>query len=233
MDLAVIYPVYNEVDIIEKTARETVKALEASHIDSYRIVFVTDGSTDGTQRKADELQEEIEEVEHLSHEERLGKGGAFEKAFKQVEAENFAYCDADLSTDLKHLEEGLKYLDQGHDIAVGSRRVSNGFDRGFTREIPSIVFNEALRKFFGSEIYDHQCGFKFFEAEDSEEVIEEVDSDHWFWDAEMLIRGQRSSKNIKEFSVDWEDPGDSKVSIYKDSIYFARKLVELRIDLWR
>jgi len=229
----VVYPVYNEVEILEDTAQKTIEFLRETEIDSFQIVLVTDGSTDGTQEEADRLEKEIPEIKHLKFDKRLGKGLAFEKAFQEVEAEKFVYSDADLSTELKHIEDAEKHLEKGYDIAVGSRRIEEGLDRGLKREMPSVVFNELIRKAFGSMIKDHQCGFKAFDSEAAEDVFSEVESSHWFWDAEMLVRAQRKDMDVKEFSVDWEESTDSKVSVFRDSVYFLRKTVELRINLWR
>lgn len=233
MELAVVYPVYNEADILEEAANKTVNFLEDSDIRDFKVVFVSDGSTDGTQKKADKLEEKILEVKHVKHGERLGKGAAFEKAYRETEAEKIAYCDADLSTDLKHLEEAVKHLENGYSIVSGSRRVEKGLERGLRRELPSIFFNELMKKSFRSKIEDHQCGFKLFRTGDVEELFGKVDSSHWFWDAEMLVRAQRKGLEIKEFPVDWKDTKDSKVNVVKDSFYFLKKTCELRIKLWR
>lgn len=233
MEIAVVYPVYNEAEILENTAKKTVEALKQQGLEDFTVVYVSDGSTDGTQEEADSLAEEMPEVQHLKYSERLGKGKAFEKAFYSIDAEKFFYCDADLSTELKHLEDLNKHLENGYSIAAGSRRISPGFERGLVREMPSIFFNELLRAVFLSKIRDHQCGFKGFRKEDVEDLFEEVDSEHWFWDAEMLVRAQRKDLRIKEFPVEWSEASDSKVSVFRDSLYFLRKTAELRVKLWR
>lgn len=232
MELAVVYPVYNEVDILDETATKTVEFLTENTEDDFKIIFVTDGSTDGTQKEADRLADKYGEVEHLEFDERLGKGLAFEKAFENIDSEAFVYSDADLSTDLKHLEDILTYLEE-NSIAIGSRRMSSGFERGLFREIPSIFFNELLRMSFRSNLKDHQCGFKGFRSSDVESLFKDIDSNHWFWDAEMLVRAQRKDIDIKEFAVDWNEASDSKVSVFQDSMYFLKKIFELRVKLWK
>lgn len=233
MDLAVVYPVYNEVEILEETAEKTVQFLR-NHDLNFSVVYVTDGSTDGTQDEADRLAEEVPEVSHLEYGDRLGKGKAFERAFNEVDARKFAYCDADLSTELKHLEDLNGHLENGFSIVAGSRRLGPGFDRGPLREIPSIFFNELLRIVFGSGIRDHQCGFKGFRKEEKvQNLFKEVDSRHWFWDAEMLIRAQRKGIKIKEFPVEWSEASESKVNVFRDSLYFLKKTAELRVKLWK
>lgn len=231
MELAVVYPVYNEVEYLEDAARKTKKKLEQLEVENYQIVFISDGSTDGTQEKADKLEENIEEVNHLNYNQRLGKGGAFEKAFEKTDAEKYAYCDVDLSTDLKHITEGLNHLED-YEIAVGSRRKSGEVIRDRQREIPSLMFNSMMKVVFRSEIDDHQCGFKFFRKEALEKLKTSVDNEHWFWDAEILVRAQNKGYDVKEFPVNWENRGESKVEVKKDSIYFLKKIVELRRQLW-
>jgi glycosyltransferase involved in cell wall biosynthesis len=233
MNLAVVYPVYNEAEILENTARKTIDQLKKQGLNDFKVVYVSDGSTDGTKKEADRLAEEIEKIQHLKYDERLGKGKAFEKAFQTIEAEKFFYCDADLSTELKHLQDLNKHLENGYSIAVGSRRISPGFERAIIRELPSIFFNELLRALFLSRIKDHQCGFKGFRKKDVKGLFDEVESEHWFWDAEMLVRAQRKGFRIKEFSVEWSEASDSKVNVFRDSLYFLKKTVELRVSLWR
>lgn len=230
MELAVVYPVYNEAEIIEDTAEKTIEFLEEKNIDG-KIVFITDGSTDGTKQIADKLHEKHGKITHISHGEKLGKGKAFEKAFRETEAKKYIYSDPDLSTELKHIEDAVKHT-ENNDIAVGSRRIEKGFDRGLKREVPSIIFNELLRKTFLSDLRDHQCGFKAFNAESVEDLFDEVESSHWFWDAEMLIKAQRKDLDVKEFPVDWEESSESKVSVVRDSFYFLKKTAELRYRLW-
>jgi hypothetical protein len=57
----------------------------------------------------------------------------------------------------------------------------------------------------GSKLYDHQCGFKSFNREKILSLIPAVRSNHWFWDTEVLVRGQRAGFRIKEFPVHWHE----------------------------
>lgn len=231
MELAVIYPVYNEAEIIRDTTEKTIEHLEGSDVESFTVAFITDGSTDGTQDIADKIAEANSSVKHLAYSERLGKGKAFEKGFEEIEADKYIYSDADLSADLENIEDLLSILDEGYEIAVGSRREEGGFERGIGREIPSLVFNSLLRITFNSRIKDHQCGFKGFCSDRLTDLFRDVESNHWFWDAEMLVRAQRKELKIKEFSVTWSEEKDSKVNVFRDSIYFLRKILELKIKL--
>ncbi|KAF5057992.1 hypothetical protein DSECCO2_351000 [anaerobic digester metagenome] len=60
----------------------------------------------------------------------------------------------------------------------------------------------------GSRLYDHQCGFKAFDRARLLPIIDRVRSPHWFWDTEVLVRGQHAGYPVEEIPVRWtEGPG--------------------------
>lgn len=229
MELAVVYPVFNEREYLETAVERTLdQDLEAS----VSVVFVSDGSTDGTQEEADRLEEEYEEVTHLTYSERLGKGKAFERAFFELEADVYGYCDVDLSTDPGEIPAALERIRGGADIVAGNRYLDEGNSRALKRGLPSHAFNLLLKALFSTEISDHQCGFKFLSS-DVGPLVESVRSDHFFWDAELLIRAQREDLDIRQLPVRWTEKDGSKVSLIRDSMYFMKRAFQLRIELWR
>jgi hypothetical protein len=54
-------------------------------------------------------------------------------------------------------------------------------------------------------VHDHQCGFKAFRREKIVSLIPGVLDTHWFWDTEVLVRGQRAGMRICEFPVRWQE----------------------------
>ncbi|MUV60535.1 flippase-like domain-containing protein, partial [Halobacterium sp. CBA1126] len=103
------------------------------------------------------------------------------------------------------------------DVATGSRWIpGERADRPAKRGVPSRGFNLAVRALLGSEVRDHQCGFKAFSREAFEALVDEVEDEHWFWDTEMLVRAQRHGFTVEEFPVDWTPRGDSKVDLVRD-----------------
>jgi hypothetical protein len=60
-----------------------------------------------------------------------------------------------------------------------------------------------IRLLFNTHLSDHQCGFKAFNRDKLLSIIDEVEDIHWFWDTEVLVRGQRAGLRVTEFPVAW------------------------------
>ncbi|GAA0305060.1 flippase-like domain-containing protein [Halarchaeum salinum] len=219
IEVSVVLPAYNEEDTIEHTVRTTRDALGAFlPAGSYEVVVAEDGCDDRTPEIADELAAEFDDVRHFHSDERLGRGGALDAAFEAAHGDVLVYFDTDMATDMRHLEHLVESVRSGeYDVATGSRWMSeNVADRPAKRGVPSRGFNFAARLFLGSDLRDHQCGFKAFSCEAFEALESAVEDQHWFWDTEMLVRAQRRGFRVHEFPVDWEPKGDSKVDLVRD-----------------
>jgi len=219
VEVSVVLPAYNE----EATIRETVETTLATLDDflpagTYEVVVAEDGCDDRTPEIADELEAEDSRVRHFHSDDRLGRGGALDFAFERAAGDVLVYFDTDLATDMRHLEELVESVRSGeYDVATGSRWMpENVADRPAKRGIPSRGFNFATRVLLGSELRDHQCGFKAFSRDAFEALQDDVKDEHWFWDTEMLVRAQRKGLRVKEFAVDWTPKGDSKVDLVRD-----------------
>jgi uncharacterized protein (TIRG00374 family) len=219
VEVSVVLPAYNEADTIEETVRTTLETLDDFlPAGSYEVIVAEDGCEDETPEIASRLAEADDRIRHFHSDERLGRGGALNAAFRAAEGETLAYFDTDLATDMRHLEQLVESVRSGDaDLATGSRWIpGERADRPAKRGIPSRGFNLAVRGLLGSELRDHQCGFKAFSREAFESLVEEVEDEHWFWDTEMLVRAQRRGFTVEEFPVDWTPKGDSKVDLVRD-----------------
>ncbi|WP_340100806.1 flippase-like domain-containing protein [Salinibaculum salinum] len=219
VEVSVVLPAYNEEATLRKTVTVTLDRLAAFLPDeSYEVIVAEDGCEDRTPEIADELAAEYDTVRHIHSDERLGRGGALEFAFREADGETLVYFDTDLATDMRHLEELVESIrTHGYDVATGSRWLpDSAADRPAKRGIPSLAYNRLVRFFLRSDVRDHQCGFKAFDREALLALVDDVDDDHWFWDTEVLVRAQRAGYRVKEFPVDWTPRGDSKVDIIRD-----------------
>lgn len=217
--VSVVLPAYNEEATIENTVHTTLDTLGAFlKPGTFELIVAEDGCEDRTPELADRLAAENAAVRHFHSGERLGRGGALERAFEAADGETLVYFDTDLATDMKHLEELVNTVRTGDaDLATGSRWMpGNVADRPAKRGIPSKGYNGAVRLFLRTGLRDHQCGFKAISREAFEAVHEHVEDRHWFWDTELLVRAQREGFRVKEFPVDWEPKGDSKVDLVRD-----------------
>jgi uncharacterized protein (TIRG00374 family) len=219
VEVSVVLPAYNEEATIERTVAVTLDTLDDFlPAGSFEVIVAEDGCDDRTPEIASRLADEDERVRHCHSDERLGRGGALDFAFERAGGDTLVYFDTDLATDMGHLEELVESVRSGeYDLATGSRWLpGNRADRPPKRAVSSLGYNSLVKLFLRSDIEDHQCGFKAFDRTAFETLREDVEDEHWFWDTEMLVRAQRRGFQVREFAVDWESRGDTKVDLVRD-----------------
>ncbi|MFC4360028.1 flippase-like domain-containing protein [Halobium salinum] len=219
VEVSVVLPAYNEAQTIEGTVRETLSTLSRFlPSGSFEVMVAEDGCDDATPDIAGRLAAEDARVRHFHSDERLGRGGALERAFAAADGDVLVYFDTDLATDMRHLEELVETVRSGEaDVATGSRWMpGRTADRPPKRGVPSRVYNGFVRLFLRSSLRDHQCGFKAVSREAFEVLHHDIRDNHWFWDTELLVRAQRRGYRVAEFPVDWTPKGDTKVDLVRD-----------------
>ena len=230
VEVSVVLPAYNEADTIEGTVQTTLSTL-ASFLPSgsFEVLVAEDGCDDRTPEIADRMAAADDRVRHVHSEDRLGRGGALERAFAAADGETLVYFDTDLATDMGHLEELVEQVRSGEaDVATGSRWMpGNVADRPAKRGVPSRVYNGLVRFFLRSPLRDHQCGFKALSREAFEHLHDDVADEHWFWDTELLVRAQRAGFEVAEFPVQWVPKGDTKVDLVRDVFGMGSQILRL------
>jgi glycosyltransferase involved in cell wall biosynthesis len=226
--VSVVFPAYNEADTLEVAVEKVIQALN-EFTRSYEIIIAEDGSTDGTDKLAGALAEKFPFVKHIHGEKRLGRGAALKNAFKQSSGEVLVYMDLDLATDVKHLKALVDAVEcEGYEFATGSRLLpESNVKRSGTRHLASKTYNFMVRALLGSEVKDHQCGFKAFRREPLMQLLDEVGANHWFWDTEILVRAHRRGYKIKEIPVSWKGGRETKVRLLQDSLNMGWQIISL------
>ncbi|WP_435069452.1 flippase-like domain-containing protein [Haloplanus sp. C73] len=230
VSVSVVLPAYNEEDTIEETVTTTLDTLGAFlPDDSYEVIVAEDGCDDRTPDIADRLAAADDRVRHYHSDERLGRGGALERAFEAARGDTLVYFDTDRATDMRHLEELVERVRSGDaDVATGSRWMPGRVaDRPAKRGVPSRAYNGLVRLFLRSSLCDHQCGFKALSREAFVRLHRDIEDDHWFWDTELLVRAQRAGLTVAEFPVEWEPKGDTKVDLVRDVFGMGSQILRL------
>jgi glycosyltransferase involved in cell wall biosynthesis len=145
-----------------------------------------------------------------------GRGRAVKKAWTQSGADFCVYMDLDLSTDLAHLPNLLKSLEEGYDIAIGSRLTKGSVVEGRStlREFTSRTLNFLfIRLLFHTHFTDAQCGFKAVTKDVVTRLLPFIRDNSWFFDGELLIVGEKSGYRIYEEPVHWTDNPGSTVRL--------------------
>ncbi len=206
--IAAVIPVYNDRKALEHAIPVSLQYLGEITPD-FELIIAEDGSTDGSADLVRETSRQDPRVRLLHSDERLGRGRALNRAFRETSAPIVLYYDVDLATSMEHLRKLVSAIQEGYDIATGSRLLPDSrIRRTGGREFASRGYNFLVRSVLRSRLHDHQCGFKSFRRDRVILVAEKVQERHWFWDTEILVRAQRKGYRILEFPVHWEQgPG--------------------------
>jgi glycosyltransferase involved in cell wall biosynthesis len=227
-EVAAVIPVYNDKKALETAIPESIRALSSVTHD-FELIIAEDGSTDGSAGYVREWESKDPRVRLLHSDERLGRGRALNRAIGAATARVCCYYDVDLATGMEHLPQLVRAIrDEGYDLATGSRLMpGSDIVRSGKREIASRGFNFLVRLILGSSLYDHQCGFKGFNRERLLALIPEVRDNHWFWDTEVLVRGQKKGYRVLEFPVRWREGRGTTVR--KNDVF---KMFRAILRLW-
>ncbi len=155
MNIAFVIPVYNEEATLEKLA-QGITTHTAPH--PHRMIFVDDGSNDGSWEKLLALRAQYDTVDLIRFRRNFGKTQALAAAFEHVNADVVITMDADLQDDPKEIPRLLEKLEEGYDLVCGWK--ANRLDP-WHKTIPSRIFNWGVtRGLFGLKLHDVNTGFK-------------------------------------------------------------------------
>lgn len=194
-----------------------------------RITVVDNGSTDRTPAIAREAAQDHPDVGWLRLE-RPGRGRALRHAWGRSEADVLVYTDVDLSADLAALPEMLRRLEEGGDVAIGSRHLAgSSVRRSALRGVLSRGYNLLVRSLFGAGFSDAQCGFKAIKRPAARALLPLVRDDAWFFDTELLLLAERLGYRVEEVGLRWVEDRDSRVLILATVLADLRGLARLRL----
>jgi len=224
----VVIPVYNEEHVLARSVATLREFLGQNLHQSWKIVIADNASTDRTWQVAQDLSRQYTDVQAL-HLDEKGRGRALRRAWLESSADIASYMDVDLSTDLKAFPELIQAVEDGYDIAIGSRLLPNSsVTRCFRRELTSRGYNMLIKAMFLARFSDAQCGFKAVSSKAARELVPLIEDQEWFFDTELLILAGRKGYRIKEIPVAWVEDPDSRVVVGKTVLDDVKGLLRLR-----
>lgn len=232
--LSIIVPAFQEADVLTKNIC-IIDKMATKIVDSYEIIISEEGNSYKETTNSKNHFDNLKSVKHLYSEIRLGKGASIMKAIKKSEGKIIFIMDADLSTNLRHMKEGIQLLENGFDIVIGSRHVSGAeVKRPLKREIASRAYNLLVNFLFLDGISDHQCGFKGFNRNILNNILQQMKENGYIFDTELIIRAKRKNIKLIEIPVTWREPEDrlSKFKLFRDGTRMLIDLAKLRIKLY-
>ncbi|NQV38593.1 MAG: glycosyltransferase family 2 protein [Candidatus Marinimicrobia bacterium] len=157
--ISIVIPAYNEIESLPELVNQIQAAL--TDYPKSEIIFIDDGSTDGTVEYLTELGETTPNIHVIIFHRNYGKSAALAEGFKHATGDYIVTMDADLQDDPAEIENLVTKLEEGYDLVSGWK-----IDRKdpWTKTLPSKVFNFVTRLLTGVKIHDFNCGLKIYRS---------------------------------------------------------------------
>jgi undecaprenyl-phosphate 4-deoxy-4-formamido-L-arabinose transferase len=165
--VSVVVPVFNERATVEEVYRQAVAALEASG-KPYEIIFVDDGSSDGTWDVIERLHAQDANVRAVRFKRNFGQHPAMHAGLSRARGDIVVTMDGDLQNSPADLPKLIAAVEAGADVASGRREAR---DDSWGRMLPSKLVNGMLRRFTGARIADFGCAFNAYSRSAIEPVL--------------------------------------------------------------
>lgn len=241
--ISVVVPAFNERKhmgaVLEHAAELACRSRTCTE-----LILVDDGSTDGTPcvlRSSVAIVRDVGgEFEFtygplhgrlLAHAQNRGKGAAVRRGVLAARGSRVLMCDADLSAPLVELPKLGRALDEGFDVAIGSRDLPDSVldpPQPLGRRIAAWLFRAVRRRLLLPGIRDSQCGFKLFTRDAAQAVFSRCTVDGWLFDCEALAIAAALRLRVREVGIVWRDDPDSRVEVLPAAIAALPTLLAIR-----
>ena len=163
MNISVVIPLLNETDSLNELHDWIANVMQSNHF-SYEILFIDDGSTDGSWKAIELLSQKNSSVKGIRFLKNYGKSQALHAGFFEAIGDVIITMDADLQDNPEEIPELYKMItEERFDLVSGWKK--KRYDSVIAKNIPSKLFNWAARKTSGVKLNDFNCGLKAYNKE--------------------------------------------------------------------
>lgn len=168
--VSIVVPFYNEEEILPQFHAELMRALRALNRD-FQVVYINDGSTDGTARLLQELFRQPHDPVSLvviDFRKNYGQTAALQAGFDAATGDVIVAMDGDMQHHPDEIGKFLEKIDEGYDLVSGWRE--KRIDNYWLRRLPSLVANRIMSRLSGVSLHDFGTTFKAYRRE----VVQEL-----------------------------------------------------------
>ncbi len=163
MDISIVIPLLNEKESLLELYHWIAKVMRSNGF-LYEVIFIDDGSTDGSWQIIHSLSQEEAEVKGIKFQKNYGKSQALHAGFLMAQGEVVITMDADLQDSPDEIPELYRMIkEEGYDLVSGWKK--KRYDHVLSKNLPSKLFNYAARKTSGVRLHDFNCGLKAYKNE--------------------------------------------------------------------
>ncbi len=160
--LSIIIPIYNEEESIPPLHENLRQVLEKQNL-PYEVIYVDDGSTDGTFPQLYRLARSDQHSQVIRLRRNFGQTAAISAGIAHSAGEILVFMDADLQNDPVDIPRLLAKLEEGYDVVSGWRKKRK--DASLSRRLPSWLANRLISKVTGVYLHDYGCTLKAYRRE--------------------------------------------------------------------
>ena len=161
MDISVVVPLYNEEESLPKLY-EWIERVMAENEFSYEVIFIDDGSTDGSWSIIEDMQKlNPAKIRGIKFRHNYGKSPALYRGFDAANGDVVITMDADLQDSPDEIPELYHMIISGnYDLVSGWKK--KRYDSKLTKNLPSKLYNATARRVTGLRLHDMNCGLKAY-----------------------------------------------------------------------
>jgi dolichyl-phosphate beta-glucosyltransferase len=223
--LTLVLPCYNEAERLPRTLDTYLGRLPHSPTE-VEVLVVDDGSSDGTATVASTVAAGDARVRVIRSKRRRGKGFAVRTGVLAAGGELVVFTDADGSYRPEDVERIVAALADAP-VAIGSRDLRTQASAP-TRQLASMLFNQAMRAVLDLPFRDTQCGLKGFRRRAALELFGRARVDGFAFDAEVLYLARQLGLQVAEVGVRAEERDGSKVRVAVDALAMLGEALAVR-----
>ncbi len=160
-DVTVVVPLLNEKESLQELY-DRIKKVSTDHSIKTEIIFVDDGSNDGSFEVIEKIAGNDKNVKVFQFQRNFGKSAALSLGFKKATGKYVVTMDADLQDDPDEIPNLIKKIEDGYGVVSGWKRKRHD---PITKRFPSKLWNRAISIITGINIHDFNCGLKIYRNE--------------------------------------------------------------------
>ena len=227
---SIVIPAYNESARLGATLEKVLAYIRAQGWDA-EVLVVNDGSLDNTAEIVQSFAARNPTLRLLENPGNRGKGYSVRNGMLNARGRIVLFTDADLSSPIEEARKLFQALDEGADIAIGSRwlRAETQTQRQpLHRQLFGRIFNLLMRLILGLKFKDTQCGFKAFKQPAAQTIFPLQRIDRWGFDPEILFLARKFGLNVREIPVAWGHSGDTRINPIVDGARMFQEMLRVR-----
>ena len=227
---SIVIPAYNESARLGASLEKVLAYVHAQGWEA-EVIVVNDGSRDNTADIVRAFAAKDPALRLVENPGNHGKGYSVRNGMLNARGRIVLFSDADLSSPIEEAPKLLQALDNGADIAIGSRwlRAETQTQRQpLHRQLFGRIFNLVLRLTLGLQFKDTQCGFKAFKQPAVQAIFPLQKIERWGFDPEILFLAKKLKFRTQEVSVAWGHSGGTRINPLVDGSRMVMEMLRVR-----